>query len=216
MSRKRKRSFVSSNFKRQRVSFKAPSVIAVRALNKVNKLARMVKPQVKATDTFLVSHTVVQAGRIDFLNSNVPEGIANNHRIGNNIRVIGIDIRALIFRNTGASTTILRCIILRDKQQVADSKDAVTTVLSTANPLSPFSTANAGRYAVLRDRSFILTAADDIKIWHWKIKLNIVQRYNGSLSTDIQKNGFIILTVSNQTSFPPIIEYVSRMIYTDA
>lgn len=213
---KRKRNFSSRTFKRQRVSFKAPSVIAVRALKKVNKLAKMVKPQVKATDTALVVHTMVQAGRIDFLNSNIPEGTANNNRIGNNVRVVGIDFRGLMFRNTGASTTIVRVQILRDKQQVADVKDSISTVLSVANPLSPFATASAGRYAVLRDRTFVLTANIDMLAWHWMIKVNVVQRYNGSLSTDIQKNGFVIASISNQTAFPPTIEYISRMTYTDA
>lgn len=197
------------------MSNKAPSAVAVKALAKANYIARICKPQIKRNDTAFAINTITNAGRIELM-PQCPEGVSNNHRIGNNIRLVELQVRCQLFRNTSATTSFIRLLVIRDKQQVADSKMGIADILSVVQTTSPYNSATKGRFSIVRDKVVDLDANHPGHSFSWKIKLNITQRYNGALSTDIQKNGFYFGMLSNQGTFFPTIEWIARMLYHDA
>lgn len=189
-------------------------MLAVSTARKVSSLSRRLKPQVKINDTVYASQAVDNVGLIEIF-PQTPAGDGNNQRDGNNIRLISCELRAQVFNNAIASTTFLRVMAVRDMQQIADSKMSVLDVLSVARPTSFSNTATAGRFKKLRDKTMSLSPDHPTQTWHWNIQLNVTQRYNGSLATDIQKNGIYFLMISNQATNKPTVEWIARMKYTD-
>ncbi len=197
-------------FKKKRIG------MAKLALKKVNKLARILKPEMKSRTISFSSGTVSNTGSVQQLDL-IPSGSDATDRSGISVRIMGIGLHATVF---GASTIIdvnkLRVIVFVDKQQQNDAKSDIATVLQETNPLSYFNQVRRPRFRILLDRLFVLdslTRFSSRLIW-WK-KLNLIQTYNGPLGTDMEKNNIFLLLLSNEPTNQPTFQFTSRIVYTD-
>lgn len=184
----------------------------------------------KRKETIATATPLNTAGTIVQLND-VAEGDTSITREG--LKITGKYLFGRIFcEHNGSSTsyTNVRMIIFWDKQQVADTAPtmagtASSSVLSTASSISPLSNTTKGRYTVIWDRHLTLVGspADDAggalgatKYYKLNINLrNVVTRFNGSASTDIQKNGLYLGLFSSASTNAPSITYNLRYNYID-
>ncbi len=186
---------------------------AKKALKMVRKLKRETRLELK-TKTLNVTTLFNNSGLIQDI-PRIAEGVGFSGRTGIQIRLIDLEFKAWFFRNAVANTTFVRFMVFVDRRQESDSKTGVTNVLELADPTSPINNLNRKRYRVLRDRFFVLIANRDASVMSMRIKLGFVQGYNGSATTDIEKNGVYLLILSNQATNQPTIHYSARLRYTD-
>lgn len=148
--------------------------------------------------------------------TNIVQGDSDNNRTGNSIFLKSIFIRMVATLHASASSTFVRVILFKDTQQVGDTSPAVTDVLETASYLSPLSSSSGGRFSVLKDVLFnINDVSRDVHILKWYVKQQLHVRYNGTASTDIQKNGLYVLFISSEATNSPSLPYNIRLSYHD-
>lgn len=152
-------------------------------------------------------------------------GVAQNNtigsRTGNSILAKSNYFRCTITKHASATNTFVRVIMFVDRQQVADTTPSITDVLTTITVDSCLNINNAGRFKILSDKIFMLSDANgDMRQWKKYIRFGrkgkgMHVRYNGTATTDIQKNGFYIAFLSNEATNTPTLSYNNRFSYHD-
>lgn len=193
---------------------KKRSGMAKKALTMVRKLKRELKPEMKRKTIVVNNLDIDSTGLIQDV-PRLADGTQQSARTGLDVRCKTLQLTSYIFRNAVATTTFCRLIVFVDKQQIADSKTSVADVLETVSVLAPRNQLTKKRFRFLRDKYFFLTSTFDARIFRMRIKLNFIQRYNGTATTDIEKNGIYILLLSNQATNKPSITYHATISYTD-
>lgn len=208
---------------------------------KAKKVPKAVKSYVKKTieheteDKFLSidNQTTVTSntGTVNLLNGMVV-GTTVGTRLGNKVRLVGLQMRFVTIPLGTAGVQWFRIILVADKQANA-AIPGVANILQTATAgFRPYSTYNPdvvpSRYTILYDRTHridIEGGSTDtpknlfIKInkYSWKKNPLLVQ-YNGNntgLIQDINKNSVYLLTYSNVT-VGPSLNWQSMLYYDDA
>lgn len=148
--------------------------------------------------------------------TSIAQGDTSSGRTGNSILVRNIMFRVATAMHSAATNTFYRFMLIQDTQQVGDTSPAVTDVLESASYLSPLSTANAGRFKVLWSKTLKSSSAGSTSLLidkYWKVYSHV--RYNGSASTDINKNGYYLLMLSSEATNVPTIVYQYKVGYHD-
>lgn len=190
---------------------------AAKALRKVNKLNRMLKPEIKYGTIPHNSQTVSSTGTTEGHLTGIAQGDTAQTRDGNQIHVISAEVRGHVYADAASSgVSVIRLILVRDKQQVADTNASFTNVFGTSNvDVLPYH-ARIERFQILRDQTFTLPVTGErVKSFHWKVKLNLPVHYNDIANTDIQKNGVYLMAVSNEPTNMPVLYYTSRIKFYD-
>lgn len=151
--------------------------------------------------------SITNAGSMSVLTL-ISQGDAAADRQGNSILSKGISSKLYFLKGAATTTsTCIRVIYFIDTQQVGDGAPAVTDVLETASFTAPLNRVQIGRFKILKQYFVNLqpegtegTLKDNF------IKLNHHIRFNGSLSTDIQKGGIYRLAISNHSSNYPTVQ----------
>ncbi len=209
------------NFRRRRfdekkvvMSTAPPSATALKALREVRKLKRSVEKKF----VFKVSQTLVvtDAGSVISF-SPAAQGDGESERNGNQMLVTGVGMRMTALLNGSATETVLRVIVFVDKRQVTDTAPSVASVLQQVRPLSYLNGIRHNRFKVLFDKTFALEVASNafefVKFW---TKLNLLQKYNGAATGDIEKNGIWLLTVADEVTNDPSLTFQGLLTFTDA
>ncbi len=203
-----------SKRRRFRKKFKNMS-IAKKALRKVNKLARTLKPEWKVYTPGLVSGSGTATGVINGL-FEPAVGIDQFTRVGVKCRIMRMNVAYRWVKHPTPVDSTVRFIIYVDKRQAPDSKSAPLDVLSTVNPLSGMNTSRIKRYRILHDKVYVLSISDKTAVYHrFSKKLDFVIGFNGDLATDIESNGVYALLLSNEAVQFPGFEYDIRFYFTD-
>lgn len=147
--------------------------------------------------------------------TSIAQGDGISTRDGNSILVKSLYFRMSSQLNSGATASFVRFIVFQDKQQVADTTPGVTDVLETADYLSHLNRANLGRFKILRDVTYGLDGNTVVRVFKRYIYLNTHIRYNGTASTDIQKNGLHVLAISNEATNVPTVDFNFSISYHD-
>lgn len=187
---------------------------AYKAYQGVQYLKGLVNAELHAFDNIETSRAVGTGGYVQTLN-NIPIGDTNGDRTGNSLLAKYLFGRIHATRNTAATNTFIRVMIVQDTQQISDSAPAISDVLQTVNVLSPLNKNTFNRFKVLKDMTIRLDdnqTSDNYKI---NIKLPFHCHYNGSLATDIQKNGLYVMYVSNEAANAPFIDHNLRFSFYD-
>jgi len=205
----------------RRVSSKDVEQMLAKKVMRLEKSVRMVKPEVKWFDADVSGTNVsTAAGLVSHLTA-IASGTGVGARVGNSIRITDIELNWL---PSLASTSIdgtqanagARFYIVQDTQQVADT--APTGGLLVDQTSLPFTqllnVLFQSEFKVLYDSGpqnynysqgpiQLGGAAQGIvpeaAVFHRNIKIpcNIVTRYNGTGSGDIQRNGIYLFVYSN-------------------
>lgn len=149
----------------------------------------------------------------------IPVGTGPTDRIGNKINVIGFNFNYWFVKGSGAAA-LARIVLVHDTQQVSDSTGpGWTDVFSSTQThgLRNMLTTNK-RYKVIYDQCHALNAAyPSTSLVKKFISFKHPVLYNGTASSDIQKNGVYLLTQCNEaTASAPLFLYNIRTLYKDS
>lgn len=146
----------------------------------------------------------------------IPQGTGDSERIGDKITVRNILGRVSFIMNSSATNTLFRFIIFQDKQQVGDTSPGISDVLATSSTLSSLNTNAAGRFKVIKNWFFQMDSVKGAtKTIQFYKKVNTNLRFNGTLNSDIQKNGLYVLLLSDQGTNTPTVYYNFKIGYAD-
>lgn len=188
--------------------------LAIKALKNVHYIRGLVNSEMFHHDRNETALAISSTGSVANL-VGIAQGDGDGMRTGNSMLLRTHLLRIRFTRNAAATTTIIRYLIVQDTQQVSDTSPTVTDILESADVDSGLKLGTSGRFKVLVSKTVALYA--DKPIYHYeKYKsLYLHVRYNGSLATDIQKNGIFLLTLSDQAVNTPTMDLMSRIGYHD-
>lgn len=192
--------------------------LAAKAARGVRYLRGLVNSEMLHADTNFSLATVTGSGAMNHLTA-LSQGDAANARTGNSILLRSLAYRFKLEINSSVTAnTTITMLILQDTQQIGDTQPSVTDVLSQAQTYSLLSTNTAGRFKIMKRRSFLLTPASGGRpaVEH-KGFMNLYShvRYNGTASSDIQKNGLYVLFISSESVNYPTVSGSFRIGYHD-
>lgn len=172
-------------------------------------------------------YNIPNTGNVSLL-SGIAIDDTDSGRTGNSILARGLYYNYLIRNATSSPQTssIVRIIIFQDTQQVSDSFPISTTtglLEYTSGPRvvnSPLDSNTVGRFNILYDRTHNLDTVNEVqKKASGYIPLRTHLRYNGSSSSDVQKNNIYMISMADTTTGalnnPVMVSFVSRLYFYD-
>lgn len=192
--------------------------LARKAFRGVRYLKGLVNSEMLHLDTNFSAASVLGSGAVSHLTA-IAQGDTSAGRTGNSLLLRSLSYRFKLEINSSVtSNTTVTMIIFQDTQQVGDTSPAATDVLAQANTYSLLSTLTAGRFKILKRKSYLLTPASGGRPAIEQkgfMKLYSHVRYNGTASTDIQKNGLYVLFISSESTNTPTVNGTFRIGYHD-
>jgi len=193
----------------------------------VKSLQRVVKdilPELKNFTVDLGQTNFGVSGTIQHL-TGIAQNPAENQRIGEDVTVKSIAIRGKISDMTSTGTlstpSYYRFYVVKDRQQVNDTTPAISDIFSSTDPVLALpSISFSERFTflwqspLLQNNAVLTGNQFPVCTWSWSGTIKV--GYNGSGSTDIQKNGiyFVILT----TDAGGVVDFTgsARVSFTDS
>lgn len=163
---------------------------AKQALVLAKRVARIVNSEHKYTYT-VYNNNVSWTG--DMVNLCIPtQGLTTNNRIGNSIKLMRLSGRIALYKNTSASQTLLRCIILRGKNENGTTPTVTSVLDNTLGGqivLSPKWERNLYDTKIIYDKTYVLSADRTHMVLNWNFKMfGHINFQTGSVNT-IEKRG---------------------------
>lgn len=152
--------------------------------------------------------------------SAVAIGDSASQRTGNSIYARALN-GTLTFERSAASTTVatyVRMMLVQDTQQIADSGGASLTAVSDvlqSDWESHLNQATVGRFKVLKSKIIMLNSQYPSATLKFNKAMRHHIRYNGTLSSDIQRGGLYLVLLSNEATNVPTVRYNIRLSYHD-
>lgn len=147
----------------------------------------------------------------------ITQATTSNGRIGESINVTMVEINAWLQFGGGTADIVVRWIVLVDRRQRSDSAPVIADILATpTDPLSHIRDSSLGRFRILFDCFHSLDVVSQNSFtWRWRKRVNLDVRFNGVLSTDIERNGVYLVSLSNVASDLPGMKIMYRTTYKD-
>lgn len=204
---------------RRRSRGKKSTVAQVSTLSKrITALTKEVKSttEVKSADAYVNATFIDNAGYLVDLTS-IAQGVQQGQRVGDEIDVVGLDLRYRVYGVTATGLNMIRIIVFEDLQ---NNMTAGTILRSTGllAPLSHYNREYRGRFKVHYDKMHTLDAYEtqqDVQKVGIKKKFHL--EYNPGTTT-VRRGALRILVIGNQPAAGadrPYIEYASRVYYVD-
>lgn len=190
----------------------------------VKSLQRAVKavlPELKQVNVTTNQTNITASGTIQHL-SVVQAGTGDGQRIGEDIRVKKISIKGLLGSVAAASAvpTAYRFVLFVDKQQVADTTPTISDLFTSTDPTQAFPNTQSGeRFRYLYVSPVITNNMVIYGVWGsldytWSGDLKV--SYNGTATSDIQKNGIYLLIQTNDPANVVDFSGAAEVYFTDA
>ncbi len=193
---------------------------AVKALVIAQGIKKLMNVEFKFHDLGLSFTTIDDAGRFMQL-TNVAQGDTDQTRDGAQIKITRINIKGWIAASPTSDNTIMRIILVQDKQtnQAAFTlADLLSLTVINDNIISPLNLDNKYRFRVLYNRVFTFNnTGNQTKSFEINKELNMRIRFDASTSTiaDLTSNSLTLVLLSNKTINHPSITFLSRIRYVD-
>jgi len=137
----------------------------------------------------------------------IAQGDTQGARDGNSIRVKSISLLGAWHQGTTpADDTFYRMAMVQDLQTISDTAPAIADIFSSVDPRISFpSLTNLGRWKYLwvsnltDPDAIVATVLTQKREVQWEWSGDMLVQYNGTASTDIQKNEVVFVIVSNDT-----------------
>jgi len=194
----------------------------VQQIKALQRFVATLKPEIKYHDTSASGLNVAVTGTVDHI-TDIAQGDTVSTRTGNAITVVSVTIKGTISDMTNAA--FYRVAVVQDKQQIADTSPSATNIFSdgiaSANPVTAVPTvANLARFNVLWMSKIysgtVVNAGNQIPYYEFTRKTNIKVSYNGSASTDIEKNGLYVVFLTDSGANIVDFNGLARLGFTDA
>lgn len=189
--------------------------VASKALKTALMVKKLINVEFKKHDD-LNEGTVSSTGSVhDF--TEIAQGDAKNERVGNSLKTRNMTLRGQLRHNSaGDQVQNLRLILVRDTQTVADGAPGFSDVVDdTGNVFSYLNADTVGRFDILHTLVLTVTDQNPSRTFKWNSGKQFHVRYNGSASTDIQRNGIYLLVYSDKATNTPTLQTAWRMSYID-
>lgn len=149
----------------------------------------------------------------------IDQGDLDSNRTGFSILAKNLFIKFFVGRNPSATSTILRLVVVQDKQQIGDTSPGYSDVFTSTSTLSQYNNATSGRFTILHDRTIVLDAVSNSTMYYtykhsFAGKSNHI-RFNGAAGSDIQKNGIYLFLISSEGTNTPTVISNTRFTYHD-
>lgn len=160
--------------------------------------------------------TAASSAGVTHINA-IAQGDGDSGRTGNSLLMKYLYMSLNIVRNSAstASSDTVRVVVVIDKEQVGDTTPAYNAVFEANNPLALINKNNVGRFTILYDKFYNLTSNSPAVQIKEMIPLNMHCRYNGTASTDIEKNGLYVMWIGGSLSNEPSFAGNARLAYYD-
>lgn len=196
-------------------SWKAAAHLAKKAWSGIKYLKGLVNVEKHKFDTaFSIPFT--NTGTVSGISS-IPQGDAEGTRSGNSILAKYAYLSFNCTRNAASTTVsdLIRMVVLVDSEQASDTSPTFTQIFESATPLALLNKLFVGRFTILYDKTFNLTANTPYARINQMIPLNFHIRYNGASSVDYEKNGVYLVTIADSASNLPALVGTTRLAYYD-
>lgn len=224
----------------KRVSSKDVEAMLAKKLMRLERTVRLRKPEEKFVDVGLSAINV--ADTTGAVQSLVPiaQGSDFNQRIGDSVRIHRIQGHARISTGIGSlgvtptGEEFARMHIVHDMQQVADTAPAPNIIFqNVSQPASDLLyeavfhhrfrvLASSPLYVAARLATTSLSGALTVPIcptqtgiWNFDLKCNHVVSFNGTASTDFEKNGLFFVWLTSIAADTADFDGYVRVYYTD-
>lgn len=152
--------------------------------------------------------------------TSLTQGDGDNGRTGNSILLKNIYIRGTTAINSAVtSNTRVALFLVKDTQQISDTTPTISDIfVSGTDPDTLLKTNTFGRYKILWRKQHVMTPVSGGRnviefSKYWKLYDHV--RFNGSTSSDIQKNGYYFIMISSENVNFPSCLINSRIGYHD-
>lgn len=149
----------------------------------------------------------------------IAQGDSNISRTGNSILAKTLNMQMEVVMHNSATSTFFRILVIQDKQQVADTPPTIADILEASSSTNSIYEINThGRFKILKNYHFSLDtykARSKVIKFHYKFPKTHHIRYNGSASSDIQKNGVYLVLLSNEATNAGNVNWYSTFTYHD-
>lgn len=149
------------------------------------------------------------------------QGDEFTQRTGRSILLKSINLGgSLQIHPSVSQNTRIMIALVQDKQQVSDTAPLITDIFTTGTSPHTFLNANTlGRFTILWRKHYTLSPATgggkDAYSFSKFTPMNCHIRYNGTTSTDIQKNGVYLVVITSEATNYPTVELTSRISWHD-
>lgn len=192
----------------------------------LQRFVNTLKPEVKYHEVGISGTNITTTGSVFHL-SNIAQGDTVATRTGNSILVTDLVVKGSFSSYTGSAAVSFRIAIVVDKQQIADTSpsagDIFTDAVATANPVTAVpSVATAERFRILwmsklyNGGALANTANTQIPFYEVAKKMNLKVSFNGTASTDIEKNGIYFVFLTDDGANTVDYNGLCRIAFTDA
>lgn len=215
MPPRRKPSAYRRKPKRQQSRFQKGVSVAQKALSLARKVADAVNTEYKFVDNVLSPLTVDWNGiQGSLMQVNPAQGLADNQRIGDSIKLQNFTFKYQCSRNT--SDSIIRVIIFEDKQNKIASVANLLSLTGTINAVtSPKNYDTRYQTRILYDKCHILSSDNTTVMASAVLPLNWHTQFNAGTQT-VNTGDLKICYISNVSGVPPpTFSYYSRLTFTD-
>lgn len=186
----------------------------------LQKVVRALAPELKVVDVSTSISNLTNAGTVIHL-TQVAQGSDVPNRIGNSINLRNIALRMNYTQGSDATAAAyIRYAVVQDTQQISDTSPVVGDVFSSANPqISLPVTNNRGRFRYLHVSKPItvnmVTNGTTNPYWEFNWKGNSRVDYNGTASTDQQKNAVYLIVLTDSAASTMDFIGTCRLQFTD-
>lgn len=195
--------------------WKKPRKTLTTKVAKIQKTLRTLKPELKNITNYH-NASITSVGTM-YPISNIAESYTSTSRVGLEIRGINVESILNVRIHNTTPNSIFRIIYFVDRQQVTDTYPTGDDLLhNKANAtVSPMTEVHKGRFKILKDLTFALDPYNRQFQRKFKMKLDMPIRYNGSSSSDYQKNQVWMFVITDQVTYTPEFYVSNRFNYTD-
>ena len=175
----------------------------------VKYLKSIVNVERQKLDTNVTAIGVTNTTPLVYPLNGLPVGDSEGSRTGNSILMKYVYSKTVVSIHPSATFSRVRFVIVQDTQQIGDTQPALTDVYESVSTISLLNKATVGRFKILYDKLYDLDQNNPQIIVDKYVPLNLHARYNGTASTDIQKNGLYLMLVSNEPTNTPFNHFKS-------
>lgn len=190
--------------------------MAFRAYKGYKRIKRLINVEKKKYD--ISASTTMTTTGVTVPIHTIAEGSDSNQRDGTSIKPLTLLFRANVQHNqTNSGYARNRILIVLDTQQQSDTSPDISDIIGDPTLMqAPLKVETVGRYKILMDK-YICTFIDNKSSYtiNKVFKLQGHIRYNGTASTDIQKNGYYLIYISDQATNGDALQYFTRLTFTD-
>lgn len=188
-----------------------------RNLNKkvVAIVKKQFRPELKQATTTTSTFAPGSTGTAVLAPWGIAQGDTAETRDGNAIQIKHMDMRLRITLHASAVSSQVRLLLVRNKQQVADTNPTWTQMFEDHSLVTNFLEARNTKFQVLFDRTYVISSDKPCAMVHYSKYMNYNVKFNGALSTDIEKGGCYLMAISNEVTNTPTVQYKTRVRYYD-